>query len=62
MVMGAVWWYRRSSLLQYLASMERSRYQLCTLDLRFWSTSMALGPKVTGARPGGTARHFWVPL
>ena len=38
-----------------------SKYQLCTLVLRFSVTSTARGEKDTGDSPGGQDRHFWVP-
>src|SRR5687768_2171036 len=58
--MGAVWWYARAPL-QYFVIRETSRYQLTHLILRRLIASIARGENVTGARPGGPPRHFWVP-
>ena len=60
MEMGAVWWYARAPpLVTYLAIMAKSRYQDCD---RSTKRSMAACETVTGESPGGTPRHFWVPL
>jgi len=40
---------------------ETSRYQLWHGVSRPSMRSIAFCEKVTGASPGGTPRHFWVP-
>ena len=39
-----------------------STYQLWTFVTRVRARSTARSEKLTGERPGGHERHFWVPL
>ena len=57
---GAVWWYTRGPVAGpvYRPIIRRSRYQL---GLRGTRRSRARSLMVSGARPGGTPRHFCVP-
>ena len=59
-VIGAVWWYARSSP-QYPSSRERSRYHDRGSSSRERTFSMAASERVRGLAPGGQERHFCGP-